>query len=98
MTKKLTRVRVSNSGRDTRTGTPGAAKITSGISNSGSARATVAWRRGGRRAKARMKVSRYRISGTTHSSGAEAMSVVMWVVTPSSSEDGTNANAVQRRR
>ncbi len=72
--------------------------ITSGISTIGSTRTMIEWRSGGRRAKARMKVSRYSISGTTHSSGADAMSAVMCVVTPSNSDDGTNASAVHARR
>ena len=79
-------------------GDPGAAGITNRMRTSGSTRTIVACRNGGRRAKTSMKVSKYRISGTTHSSGAAAMSVVMYVVTPSSSEDGTNASAVQARR
>ena len=49
-------------------------------------------------AKAMMNVSRYRASGITHSSGTEAMSVVMWKVTPSIRLDGTKAYPTQRRR
>ena len=43
----------------------------------------------GRRAKALTKVRRYSASGTTQSSGADAMSVLMCAVTPSKSADGT---------
>src|SRR5438046_6186810 len=42
---------------------------------------------------AMMNVSRYRASGPTHKSGIDAMSVVMWKVTPSIRLDGTNASA-----
>ena len=41
------------------------------------ARVMSAWARGEMRAKTRMKVSRYRVSGRTHNSGMAAMSVVM---------------------
>ena len=44
-------------------------------------------------ANAMMKVSKYSASGTTHNSGIEAMSVVMWNVTPSIRLDGTNESA-----
>src|SRR5947209_20283856 len=51
-----------------------------------------------RRANTRMKVNRYRDRGTTHISGTDAMSVEMYIVTPSIMLDGTKAQATQRRR
>ena len=45
----------------------------------------------GRRAKALTKLSKYSVSGATHSSGAEAMSVLMWPVTASRRADGDRA-------
>src|SRR5918994_1706878 len=50
----------------------------------------------GVRPKAMMNVSRYSASGITHNSGTDAMSVVMWKVTPSIRLDGTNASPSQR--
>src|SRR6516162_3127070 len=47
----------------------------------------------GTRPKAMMKVTRDSASGNTHNSGTDAMSVVMWKVTPSIRLDGTNASA-----
>src|SRR3954464_15461009 len=51
-----------------------------------------------RSAKAITNVSRYRASGTTHSSGMDATSVEMNVVTLIMSVDGTAASPSQRRR
>ena len=92
--RKQPRCNASISGSGSMSGNPGAAVITSGISSSGSTLTMFTWRNGGWRANARMKVSRYSISGITHSSGADAISAVMCVVTPSNSEDG---NERQRR-
>src|ERR1700686_54472 len=43
-------------------------------------------------------VSRYSASGSTHSIGTAAMSVVRYVVTASTRLDGMNASATQRNR
>ncbi len=45
-----------------------------------------------------MNVKRYRVSGSTHSSGADAMSVAICWVTPSSSDDGMKASAIHIKR
>ena len=54
----------------------------------------------GRRENALTKLSKYSVSGATHSSGAEAMSVLMWPVTASRRAEGTAlyANQPARRR
>ena len=49
-------------------------------------------------AKARMKVSRYNASGMIQTSGIEATSVEMCVVTPSIKLDGISANATHCTR
>src|SRR5262245_51176788 len=48
--------------------------------------------------KARMKLTKYSASGSTHKSGTGAMSVDKEVVTPSNRLDGTKASASQRSR
>src|SRR5262245_11832268 len=48
--------------------------------------------------KATMNVTRYTASGAIQSSGAEAMSVEIQLVTPSSRLDGMNASRIQRSR
>ena len=62
------------------------------------ARLTVAVDSGGRRAKAATKLSRYRASGITQSSGTAATSVVRNVVAPSMRAEGSAAIAIQRSR
>src|SRR5215217_8502145 len=48
--------------------------------------------------KARTKVTGNNASGTTHSSGAAAMSVEMWAVTATRRPDGTKARPTQPAR
>ncbi len=71
---------------------------TNGKSRSGNVVSTQRCGTGGRAAKTRMKVSRYRVRGIIHSSGTAATSVVMYIVTLSIRLDGTNASRTHRSR
>src|SRR5271165_4058344 len=48
--------------------------------------------------KVKMKLSRYRASGTTHRSGTGEMFCVMWVVTATNNVEGQKAKPIQSRR
>src|SRR6478736_6213661 len=71
---------------------------TTKISITGNARSMIAWGKSGRRAKVKTNVRRYSISGTTHNNGADAISVVIYWVTPSSRDEGINASTIHMKR
>ena len=70
---------------------------TTNSSSIGVTRPTNRWTPSGQRANTRMKLMRYRASGTTHRSGTGARSVETCVVTPRSRLDGSAASATHRR-